>query len=70
MSPISTRLEALAELHCVDPLDLLEFHTERSAIREHDEQISRDAADLAALRDVEDWLETRCARPHSNRGAR
>jgi hypothetical protein len=66
MSPISDRLEALAELYGRNPLDVLEWWLERAAIREYDAGMTRRNAEQLALRDVENEL----AGSHSNRGAR
>ncbi len=64
MSPISDRIEALAELHCIDVLTLQEWFLERASIREFDAGIPRAKAEQLALQDVEDELN---ARPHGNR---
>lgn len=73
MSPLSNRLEALAELHCVDVLVIQEWWAERAAIREYDGNTPRHRAEQLALRDVEDELEGRHTQPdvlhapHGNR---
>ena len=66
MSTVSAKLEALAELHDRDPLDLLEWFLERAAIREFDAGMTRRRAEREALQDVESAL---AGRPHGNRGA-
>lgn len=57
MSPVSARLEQLAELHDVSPLRLLEFWIERASIREHLGGCTRAEAERLALQDVESELE-------------
>jgi hypothetical protein len=59
MSPLTDKLESLAALHNRNPLDLLEWHTERSAIRQYEGGLSRAEADRLALEDVENELEGR-----------
>jgi hypothetical protein len=57
MSPTSNRLESLAATHSKSPADVLEFWLERASIREYCGGQSRQAAELAAMADVEQWLE-------------
>ena len=57
MSSVSSRIEALAETHCVNPLVILEWWLERAAIREHDGGYSRTEAERLALADVTAELE-------------
>jgi hypothetical protein len=59
MSSVSARLEALAETHRVNPLYILEWHCERSAIRQYEGGLSRTQADRLALEDIEAELEGR-----------
>lgn len=56
MSSVSAKLEALAELHGLNPLHVLEWFLERAAIREYDGNVSRAEAERGAMADVEEWL--------------
>lgn len=55
MSPTSDQIERLAARYGVPVLEAQEFYLERAAIREYDGGLSRDAAETAALEDVEVW---------------
>jgi hypothetical protein len=55
MSPLSTAIERFAADHGVPVLEAQEFWAERAAIREYDGGLSREAAESAALQDVEVW---------------
>jgi hypothetical protein len=55
-SDYSARLEALAELHGLDPLHVLEWFLERAAIRSHDAGLPRAEAERLAMGDVEAGL--------------
>jgi hypothetical protein len=59
MSPLSARLELLAALHNRSPLDIVEWHAERSAILQYDANLTRAEADRAALVEIERELEGR-----------
>lgn len=50
-------LEKLAELYDRSLSDLEDWWKERAAIRQHDGGLTRDQAEQAALRDVEDELQ-------------
>lgn len=55
MSPISDAIERMAQRYGVPVLEAQEFWAERAAIREYDGAMTRDAAELAAVGDVELW---------------
>jgi hypothetical protein len=55
MSPISNRLERLAQQYGCPELEILEFFNERAAIREYDGGLDRESAEAAAVEDTEIW---------------
>jgi hypothetical protein len=59
MTSVASRLETLAETHCVNPLHLMERFLERAAIREYDGGFSRAEAERLAVEDVAAELEGR-----------
>lgn len=55
MGPTSARIESLCATHGVPVLEAQEYWAERAAIRQYDGGLSRDAAESAALGDLEVW---------------
>jgi hypothetical protein len=56
MSPVSATIERLAAQHGCPVLHVLEFFSERAAIRQHEGGMTLEEAERLAIGDVEIWI--------------